>query len=91
MSWTNDPPNPKIKDWNVTEIKVPHLLACPSVSLTRAHSSVLDRPQSGTRRQVDRGALLEDARHVDDAEQAVADDGLSALLAQRLGMLCCCR
>ena len=22
FSWTNDPPNPKIKDWNVTELKV---------------------------------------------------------------------
>lgn len=22
ISWTNDPPNPKIKDWNVTELKV---------------------------------------------------------------------
>lgn len=22
VSWTNDPPNPKIKDWNVTELKV---------------------------------------------------------------------
>ncbi|KAI0355167.1 RNA polymerase II-associated protein [Trametes cingulata] len=25
FSWTNDPPNPKIKDWNVTELKIdPH-------------------------------------------------------------------
>ncbi|OBZ75960.1 Cell division control protein 73 [Grifola frondosa] len=25
VSWTNDPPNPKIKDWNVTELKIdPH-------------------------------------------------------------------
>ena len=22
VSWANDPPNPKIKDWNVTELKV---------------------------------------------------------------------
>lgn len=22
MAWVNDPPNPKIKDWNVTELKV---------------------------------------------------------------------
>lgn len=22
MSWANDPPNPKVKDWNVTELKV---------------------------------------------------------------------
>jgi len=22
VCWTNDPPNPKIKDWNVTELKV---------------------------------------------------------------------
>ena len=22
MSWANDPPNPKIKDWNVTDLKV---------------------------------------------------------------------
>lgn len=22
VSWSNDPPNPKIKDWNVSEIKV---------------------------------------------------------------------
>ncbi|KZT11161.1 RNA polymerase II-associated protein [Laetiporus sulphureus 93-53] len=22
VSWTNDPPNPKIKDWNVTELKI---------------------------------------------------------------------
>lgn len=24
VSWANDPPNPKIKDWNVTELKVSH-------------------------------------------------------------------
>ncbi|KAH9967788.1 RNA polymerase II accessory factor [Lactifluus volemus] len=25
VSWTNDPPNPKVKDWNVTELKIdPH-------------------------------------------------------------------
>jgi parafibromin len=22
VTWSNDPPNPKIKDWNVTELKV---------------------------------------------------------------------
>ncbi|KAI4518663.1 hypothetical protein K525DRAFT_207963 [Schizophyllum commune Loenen D] len=22
VSWANDPPNPKISDWNVTEIKI---------------------------------------------------------------------
>jgi parafibromin len=25
VSWTNDPPNPKVKDWNVTELKVRHM------------------------------------------------------------------
>ena len=27
VSWTNDPPNAKIKDWNVTELKVCILLS----------------------------------------------------------------
>jgi len=22
VAWANDPPNPKVKDWNVTELKV---------------------------------------------------------------------
>jgi hypothetical protein len=25
VSWANDPPNPKVKDWNVTELKVRHV------------------------------------------------------------------
>ena len=29
FSWTNDPPNPKIKDWNVTELKVGLIPRCP--------------------------------------------------------------
>jgi len=26
VTWTNDPPNLKIKDWNVTELKVQNLV-----------------------------------------------------------------
>ena len=29
VCWTNDPPNPKIKDWNVTELKVGQSSLCP--------------------------------------------------------------
>ena len=74
FTWTNDPPNTKIKDWNVTELKVrPSPLplfpydAAKSLIPTRA-----DRPAPPTRRQVRRSQLLEDARRVDFGEQTVA-------------------
>lgn len=60
FTWANDPPNAKIKDWNVTELKV-----CTSpllfIDLTCARRS-LDRPAPKTRGQVGGGTFLENHR-----------------------------
>jgi hypothetical protein len=33
VSWANDPPNPKVKDWNVTELKVSDICGCQLTGL----------------------------------------------------------
>jgi len=41
MSWTNDPPNAKIKDWNVTELKV-HFQLLPQQRTVADRASCID-------------------------------------------------
>ena len=42
LSWSNNPPNPKIKDWNVTELKVGLRLGIALFFFVI--TSLLDRP-----------------------------------------------
>jgi parafibromin len=48
VSWSNDPPNPKIKDWNVTELKVPPVtsLLCQTHSPLRRSIRIVDMSTS---------------------------------------------
>ena len=61
VSLTSDPPNTKIKDWNVTELKVS---AYPVPSTSKLTGYWPDRREPATRRQVGRRAVLEDTRCV---------------------------
>jgi len=47
VTWSNDPPNPKIKDWNVTELKACSL--CLSLPMWPGWTNI-DWPASKTRR-----------------------------------------
>lgn len=75
LSLTSDPPNPKIKDWNVTELKVRsfllHLLRCVEHFLITS-LRLSDRREQTTRRQVRRRTVLEDIGRMDVGQQAVA-------------------
>lgn len=61
VSWANDPPNPKIKDWNVTELKVREWCLARVGVWLRILNTFSDRLAQETRGQVDRGLFLEDA------------------------------
>ena len=86
FTWTNDPPNTKIKDWNVTELKVRSAAdVAPVTSLIDgAVLRCADRPAPPARRQIGGGALLEDIGPVDEHEQALARAQLTARRLSRL-------
>ena len=64
LSLTSDPPNPKIKDWNVTELKVSLFVTfIDIVHLT--YPWYIDRRQPTTRRQIRRRTVLENVGCLD--------------------------
>ncbi|THH21489.1 hypothetical protein EW146_g112 [Bondarzewia mesenterica] len=87
VSWTIDPPNSKIKDWNVTEIKVSQMrYDRHRPDLFNSSARPADRPAPPACRQGHRRALLEDAGYVDDAQQTVPDEELKTRAASaRIG------
>lgn len=65
FQWTNDPPNPRTKDWNVSELKV-SLAPYRCVSCQITELAISDRSIQKTRGQIRRCHILEALRHLDD-------------------------
>jgi len=53
VTWTNDPPNLKIKDWNVTELKVQHLIC------VHAEAYMINAQIDPHRRHVDKAVVAQ--------------------------------
>lgn len=59
MQWTNDPPNPKVRSWNVTELRVrPH--RCSEHCFAPSHARGTDSQQiDPTKRHIDKSTVAD--------------------------------
>jgi parafibromin len=61
VSWANDPPNTKIKDWNVTELKV-----CSGLPLFYLFMLIPSRQIDPHRRHIDKSVVAHFWQLIDD-------------------------
>lgn len=76
VTWAHDPQNPRIKDWNVMELKVGFSLP-RIIGMFLTVGAFADRRTQTSCGQIRCGTFLEIYRHLDADEQAMADAGLS--------------